>query len=169
MSAFGSPSCPPLAELGLGVHLAPHILPPRPAAPFDGRIEARVLAVRTFPGLDPRLLLGALTAGVRGLLVEAFGSGNVPCLENSLIPVLEAARATDVPVVIVSQSPRGAVDLGRYAGGVAAARAGAVGAGDMTPEAALAKLMVTLGRAGGGGAVRAVREAFAGAEVGEMG
>ncbi|MCC6557449.1 MAG: asparaginase, partial [Polyangiaceae bacterium] len=113
MSAFGSPSCAPLAELGLGVHLAPHILPPRPRAPFDGRLDARVLAVRIFPGLDPRLMHGALAAGVRGLLIEAFGAGNVPCLESSLIPVLESARATDVPVVIVSQSPRGAVDLGR--------------------------------------------------------
>ncbi len=27
MDAFGSPSCPPLAELGLGVQLAPHVLP----------------------------------------------------------------------------------------------------------------------------------------------
>ncbi|MCC6552070.1 MAG: L-asparaginase 1, partial [Polyangiaceae bacterium] len=91
-----------------------------------------------------------------------------PCLESSHIPVLASARATDGPVVIVSPAPRGAVDLGRYAGGVAAARAGAVGAADMTPEAALAKLMVTLGRAGGEGAVRAVREAFSVAQVGEM-
>jgi L-asparaginase len=168
MSAFGSPCCPPLAELGVGVHLAPHILPPRPLEPFDGRIEPRVLAVRTFPGLDPKLLLGALAAGVRGLVVEAFGTGNVPLSENSLIPVLDAARAIDVPVVIVSQSPRGAVDLGRYAGGAAAAKAGAIGAGDMTPEAALTKLMVTLGQAGSMGAVRAAREAFATVRVGEM-
>ena len=171
MSAFGSPSCPALVELGVGVHLGPHILPPRPIQPFDDRIEPRVLAVRTFPGLDPRLLLGALGAGVKGLVVEAFGSGNVPTQESSLVPVLEAARSVDVPVVIVSQSPRGSVDLGRYGGGAAAARAGAIGAGDMTAEAAVAKLMVTLGRAGGGeggGAVRAAREAFAQAWAGEV-
>jgi L-asparaginase len=168
MSAFGSPCCPPLAELGVGVHLAPHILPPRPIEPFDARIEPRVLAVRTFPGLDPKLLLGALGAGVRGLVVEAFGTGNVPLSESSLIPVFDTARAMDVPAVIVSQSPRGAVDLGRYAGGAAAAKAGAIGAGDMTPEAALAKLMVTVGRAASQGAVRAAREAFAASWVGEM-
>jgi L-asparaginase len=132
--------------------------------------------VRTFPGLDPKLLQGALSAGVRGMVIEAFGVGNVPMKENSLIPVVEAARALDVPVVIVSQSPRGAVDLTRYGGGVAVARAGAIGAGDMTTEAALAKLMITLGRATNeddgtceGGRVRAAREAFAVARVGEMG
>jgi L-asparaginase len=174
MSPFGSPSCPPLAELGVGVQIAPHVLAPRPAEPFDPRIEPRVLAVRTFPGLDPKLLLGALSAGVRGLVIEAFGAGNVPHLENSLIPVIEAARALDVPVVIASQSPRGAVDLKRYEGGAAAAGAGAIGAGDMTPEAALTKLMVTLGRAegvdggGGEGRIRSAREAFATARLGEM-
>jgi L-asparaginase len=174
LSAFGSPSCPPLADMGLGVQLGTHILPPRPAAAFDHRIEARVLAVRTFPGLDPKLLQGALASGVRGMIIEAFGTGNVPSQENSLIPVIEAARALDVPVVIVSQSPRGAVDLGRYTGGAAAAQAGAIGAGDMTFEAALAKLMITLGRTSPAegsqeaGRVRAAREAFAVACVGEM-
>jgi L-asparaginase len=99
----------------------------------------------------------------------------VPAQENSIIPVVEAARSLDVPVVIVSQSPRGCVDLSKYGGGVAVARAGAIGAGDMTTEAALAKLMITLGRVTNedgtseGGRVRAAREAFAIARVGEMG
>src|SRR6185369_13027113 len=47
MSAFGSPACEPLAELGLGVHLGGHVLPARSLAPFDPRIEPRVLALRT--------------------------------------------------------------------------------------------------------------------------
>jgi L-asparaginase len=170
MKAFGSPACPPLAELGLGAHLAPHILPPRPPAPFDARLEPQVLVVRTFPGLDPRLLQGALSTGVRGMVIEAFGAGNVPRRENSLVPVIEQAGAMDVPVVIVSQSPRGAVDLTRYQGGVAAAKAGAIGAGDMTSEAALTKLMIALGREGVGiGRVRAAREAFATSWAGEIG
>lgn len=170
MSAFGSPSCPPLAELGISVQIAPHVLPPRAPEPFDPRLEPRVLAVRTFPGLAPRLLHGALAAGVRGVVIEAFGAGNVPTLENSLIPVIEAARERDVPVVIVSQTARGMVDLDRYEGGSAARDAGAVGAGDMTPEAALAKLMITIGRAEGDprGRIVAAREAFAVARAGEM-
>src|SRR5262249_30720242 len=147
MSAFGSPSCPPLAELGLSVRVGPHVLPPRAPRPFDPRLEPRVIAVRTFPGLEPRLLRGAVAAGVKGLLIEGFGAGNVPHLENSLIPVIEAASERDVPVVIVSQTARGAVDLAAYEGGSAAHRAGAIGAGDMTPEAALTKLMITIGRA----------------------
>ena len=194
MSAFGSPTCPALAELGVGVQLGPHILPARSPRVFDPRLDARVLAVRTFPGLNPALLQRAITTGVHGMIIEAFGAGNVPHLENSLIPVIEKARTLDVPVVIVSQSPRGAVDLSRYEGGSAAARAGAIGAGDMTPEAALTKLMVTLGRVeppiaserlspspapdqpspaprgpAERGRVRAAREAFAAIWAGELG
>jgi L-asparaginase len=169
LSAFGSPSCPPLAELGVGVRIGGHVLPKRPLAPFDERIEPRVLSVRIFPGLDARLLQGALAAGVRGLVIEAFGAGNVPVLENSLVPVIESARERDVPTVIVSQSPRGAVDLRRYEGGAAAARAGAIAAGDMTPEAAVTKLMVTLGRTSDGeDKIARAREVFAHASVGEM-
>jgi L-asparaginase len=169
MSAFGSPACTPLAELGLGVHFSAHVLPKRAAAPFDARIEERVLAVRTFPGLDPRLLLGAIDAGVRGIVLEAFGAGNIPRLENSLVPVLEKARAMDVAVVIASQCPRGSVDLARYQGGAAASGAGAISAGDMTTEAALTKLMLALGRAESEGRVRTAREAFARSWAGEMG
>jgi L-asparaginase len=169
MSAFGSPSCPPLAELGIDVEIAPHVMHPRAAAPFDPRIEPRVFLLRTFPGLDPSVLFAILAKDIRGLVIEAFGAGNVPRLENSLVPAIEAATAQSVPVVIVSQSPRGAVDLARYEGGAAAARAGAISAGDMTSEAALTKLMIEVGRAAGApSVVEAVRAAFGRAAVGEM-
>ncbi len=170
MTAFGSPSCPPLADLGIGVVIAPHVLAPRPPAPFDPRIDPRVFLLRTFPGLDPSLVFAILSQGVRGLVIEAFGAGNVPRLENSLVPAIDAATAKGIPVVIVSQSPRGAVDLHRYEGGVAAARAGAISAADMTAEAALTKLMIELGRAAGTpDVVAGVREAFSKGSLGEMG
>ncbi|MEI8257006.1 MAG: asparaginase [Deltaproteobacteria bacterium] len=168
LSAFGSPACPPLADLGVGVQLGPHVLPKRALGAFDPRIEPRVLSVRIFPGLDPALLHGALRAGVQGIVIEAFGAGNIPMIERSLVPVIDAATKSDVPVVVASQCARGLVDLNRYRGGAAARDAGAIGAGDMTVEAALTKLMITLGRAGESGHVETAREAFAHAWAGEM-
>lgn len=169
MSAFGSPACAPLAELGLGVNLGKHLLEKREREVFDGRIEPKVMSVRTFPGLDPKLLHGALEAGVRGMVIEGYGAGNIPHLENSLVPVIERARSLDVPVVIVSQCPRGSVDLGRYQGGARAAAAGAISAQDMTTEAALTKLMIALGRVSEhAGRVLVAREAFATSWAGEM-
>jgi L-asparaginase len=168
LDAFASPGCPPLAHLGVGIELGSHILPPRERGTFDPRIEPRVLAVRLFPGLDPSLLLGALERGVRGLVIKAFGAGNVPTLDCSLIPVIERAVESDVPVVVVSQCLHAHVDLHAYAGGSAAHEAGAIGGGDMTDEAALTKLMITLGRSDKGNRVDAARTAFATAPVGEM-
>ncbi len=156
LAAFDSPNCPPLVELGVDVGIGPHVRPPAAIlAPFDGRIEPRVLAVRVFPGLDPALVQGALRVGVKGLVLEAYGTGNLPHLAGSLIPALEVARAQDVPVLVVSQCPRGFVDMSRYAGGAAAAEAGAISGGDMTREAAIAKVMVGLARLGPGPALRA--------------
>src|SRR5260221_7371335 len=60
LSAFGSPGSAPLAELGVGVQLGSHVLAPRARVPFDPRIEPRVPAAPTFPGLDPSLLHTAL-------------------------------------------------------------------------------------------------------------
>ena len=153
--AFDSPNLPPLVELGIGVEVASHVLPAAPLASFDDRLEPRVLAVRVFPGLDPALVSGAIRGGVRGLVLEAYGTGNLPNLGGSLIPALEEARERNVPVMVVSQCLHGFVELGQYEGGAAAQAAGAISAGDMTVEAALAKMMVGLGRHGTESALRA--------------
>jgi L-asparaginase len=153
--AFASPNAPALVDFGIGVSLAPHVRPRGALAPLDPRLEPRVLAVRVFPGLDPRLVVGAIRSGVRGLVLEAYGTGNLPNLAgSSLIPAIEEAAAHGVPVVVVSQCARGHVELERYEGGAAAAHAGAIDGGDMTVESAIAKLMVGLGRFQGPEAIR---------------
>jgi L-asparaginase len=95
---------------------------------------------------------------VRGLVLEAYGTGTLPNLVGSLIPALDEARERGVPVVVVSQCLRGFVDLGRYEGG------GVISGGDMTVEAALAKMMIGLARHGTGDELRTY---FATSVVGE--
>ena len=154
LDAFDSPNCAPLVKLGLGVEVSPHVRPAEALGALDDSLESRVLVVQLFPGLDPDLVRGAIRVGVRGLVLTAYGSGTLPNLQGSLIPALEEARAHDVPVVIVSQCHRGFVDLGKYEGGAAAKAAGAISGGDMTVEAAVAKLMIGLGRHGTGAELR---------------
>jgi L-asparaginase len=144
--AFDSPNCAPLVELGLGIDVAPHVRAASKLAPLDDRIDSRVLAVRIFPGLDPSLIRGALGVGVRGLVLSTYGTGNFPHAAGSIIPALEEARERGVPVVVVSQCPRGFVDMRKYAGGAEAQAAGAISGGDMTIEAAVSKLMIGLAR-----------------------
>lgn len=156
--AFDSPNCPPLVELGIGVEVADHVRARGALAEFDDRLDPRVLAVRIFPGIDPSLVSGALRVGVRGLVLEAYGTGNLPHLGGSLIPALEEARERGVPVLVVSQCLRGFVEMERYAGGAEAAAAGAISGGDMTVEAAIAKMMIGLGRYSEASSLRAFLE-----------
>ena len=134
------------------------LLPGGSLAPFDGRLDPRVLVVRVFPGLDPSWLLGALERGVRGLVLEAYGTGNLPLLGNSLMRVIEEASRRDIPCLVVTQCLQGSVALERYKGAIAATRAGAISGGDMTVEAAVAKMMIALGRLGNPAEIRAYLE-----------
>lgn len=148
LDAFDSPNCAPLVDLGIGVELAGHVRAPQDLAAFDDRLESKVLAVRVFPGLDPDLVTGAIRVGVKALVLTAYGTGTLPMLDGSLLPALEEARARGVPVLVVSQCHRGFVELDQYEGGAAAARVGAISGGEMTVEAAVAKMMIGLGRYG---------------------
>ena len=126
-------------------HFAPGL--PRRRLKLVDRLDPRVFLLKVFPGLDPALPL-SLLGQMRGLVVEAYGAGNVPVDEaggRSLRPVFEEARRRGVAVVVVSQAPRNAVDLSLYEGGSAALAEGAIGGGDMTSVAALTKLMHVLG------------------------
>lgn len=147
MDAFASPNFPALVELGLTEHISSHLLLSEGSlVPFDERIDPRVLVVRVYPGLDPTLLMHAIRNGVRGLVLEAYGTGNLPVLTNSLLGVVEEAFHCGIPCLIVTQCPKGSVALERYKGAIAAVKAGAISGGDMTIESAVTKMMIGLGR-----------------------
>jgi len=153
--AFASPNFPPLGTLGVHTHFQPGLRPkgrPRVLA----ALEPRVFLLKVFPGLNPSLPL-ALLPQVRGLVVEAYGAGNVPVdgsTGRSLLPLFRAARARGVPVLVVSQAPRSAVELGLYEGGAAIREEGAMDGGDLTVPAAVTKLMCGLALYSGAQALR---------------
>jgi L-asparaginase len=143
--AFASPNFPALGTLGVHARFLPG-LPPKGRPRLLERLEPRVFLLKVFPGLDPSLPL-LLLPHLRGLVVEAYGAGNVPVdarTGRSLLPLFVAARARKVPVVVVSQAQRNAVELGLYEGGAAISAAGAIDGGDLTAPAAVTKLMCGL-------------------------
>lgn len=144
--AFASPSQEPLVTLGLDVALEEHVRASVPLLPFDARVEPRVSFVRVFPGLDPEFALAGLRQGAKGLVLATYGTGTLPGGRGSLVPVLEEAQRLRVPVLVVSQCPRGYVELERYEAGLRAKKLGAIDGGALTQEAALAKMMVGLAR-----------------------
>ena len=153
--AFTSPNCPPLASLGVEIERGEHVRAPGPGITTPAAISGDVVSFRATPGLDPSIPARMLDAGVKGVVLEAYGSGNIPVRGRSFLPFLEAAAAKDIPVVMTTQCVHGGVELGLYEGGKLASDGGAISAGDMTTEAAVMKLAVLLGRGAGLPDVRA--------------
>ncbi len=145
--AFASPNFPVLAQVGLNIELRSDLLR-RPSGLFrvNREFSDQVLVLRILPGMAPDLLDPLLDGPARAIVLEAFGAGNVPIAENSLIPFIERAVGKGKIVALASQSPSGAVDLSLYECGSRAASAGAISCADMTVEAAAVKLMFLLGQ-----------------------
>ncbi len=143
--AFESPNFPVLGVLGVEATFSPG-LRPRGRFGLKERLDPRVFLLKVFPGMDPQIPL-AILPHVRGLVVEAYGAGNFPVsqqLGRSLLPLFKEARAQGKPILMVSQAYRNGVDLTLYESGAEAAAEGALSGGDMTPSAALVKLMHAL-------------------------
>ncbi|WP_306598999.1 asparaginase [Geothrix sp. 21YS21S-2] len=141
--AFESPNLPPLAELGLHVQIHPHAGAfPRQVPPRIGlALEPAIEVYAPFPGMPWRLP----DPGCRGVLIRAYGAGNLPMDRGDLRALLQHCRAQDLPVVIISQCISGGVDLATYDLGRQARAQGAISGGRHTPWAALAKLSLALG------------------------
>ncbi|HEY9766597.1 MAG TPA: asparaginase, partial [Chroococcales cyanobacterium] len=145
--AFASPNYPQLASVGLKIQIH-HGSVRRPTGLFRVQKEFvdKVLILRLFPGMSPEYLLPLLDSSIEAFLIEAYGAGNVPILEKSLVPFIERATEKKKIVALSSQSFEGSVDLELYECGTLAAQAGAISCGDMTTEAAAVKMMFLLGQ-----------------------
>lgn len=98
-----------------------------------------------FPGLRAEHLRALLASGVRGLLLECYGSGTGPSDDAELLAALKAAHEQGVVLAAISQCMHGHVEFGVYAAGSQLAATGLVSGGGMTREAALGKLFALLG------------------------
>jgi L-asparaginase len=160
--AFETPNLPPLAELGLHIHIHPHagVFPRQVPAGIGLALESSLAVYSPFPGMRWTLP----DDQVKGLLIQAFGAGNLPMERPDLLALLDHCRERGLPVVITSVCPWGGVDLATYELGRLAAERGAIAGGLHTRWAALAKMGLVLGA---GGSAADVRQAFAVSWAGE--
>jgi L-asparaginase type I len=107
---------------------------------FDTRLDDRVFLLKVFPGIPPQTLAKIVEMGYHGIVIEGFGSGNIPTDENALTGGILQAIDQGCFVVVSSQCAFGQADLSIYEVGRAALDVGAMSAYDMTSEAALVKL-----------------------------
>ncbi len=150
-NAFAAPSSGTLGQIGTDLSLVRQSIR-RPSDRFEAKIalDARVLALTVFPGVDTAMVAQNVKASaeagmLRALLIRGFGVGNVATDGLSdLRPLLANMTGSNLEVVISSQCYRGHTNLSMYPGGRALVDAGAIAAGDMTFEAAITKTMWAL-------------------------
>jgi len=147
---FGSPNYPALGDIGERIKIHQHrIAEPadngKHAFFADASFDPRVVDFALFPGIRPEALQTILGLdAVQGMVLRTFGAGNAP---NN--PELHAVigNAVDAGKVIVNVTScfEGQVEPGLYAASSALLDRGVTNGLDMTPEAALTKLMWLLG------------------------
>mmetsp|Transcript_8954 Transcript_8954/g.29448 ORF Transcript_8954/g.29448 Transcript_8954/m.29448 type:complete len:460 (+) Transcript_8954:44-1423(+) len=146
-AAFASPSFPVLANLGVDVAWNEQALL-RSQGVYRPRfnLNANVMRIPIVPGCDPRIAYGDLyERGVRGIVLEAFGCGNLPDLpELGWMPWLRAQLAQGMAVYLASQCGEGDLRPELYRSGSLAIELGAEGGPQMTPECAVVKMMLCL-------------------------
>ncbi len=129
--AFAAPGRGPVLRLA-GGSVLPLGRPARRAPlPVDLAEQLpRVDVIACYLGADAALLHAAVAAGAAGIVLEAFGAGNVP---PPIAEATEELAARGVPVLVCSRVPAGPVVPLYAAGGARLARGGAVFGGDLSP------------------------------------
>jgi L-asparaginase len=145
--AFETFNYPPLAKAGINIAFRNHLFLPMPTRPLTVRkqFDTRVAILKLFPGIGPEVVNSVLhTPGLQGAVIETYGSGNAPT-DPWFIQALEEAISRGVIIMNVTQCKAGSVVMRQYAASCDMDRIGVVGAGDITLEAAITKLMYLLG------------------------
>jgi L-asparaginase len=146
-NAFSSPGYPPLAILGVGVEFnAAAILSSREMGVYRPRfnLNPAVIRVPVVPGLTPQVAYGNLYGrGVRGIVLEVFGTGNLPDLDaHGWLPWLAEQRAAGLQVYLTSQCGGGMLHPELYRSGALALLLGVEAGPWMTPECSAVKMML---------------------------
>lgn len=147
-NAFESFNYPHLGDAGVNIVFhEEHIRKPdftKPLTPHFAT-DSDVIVFSLFPGIQESMVRHFLDArSLRGIVMRTFGSGNAP-QQPWLTQMLREVAERGVVVVNISQCAAGFVEMNRYDAGFHLKNALVVSGHDSTVEAAITKLMMSLG------------------------
>lgn len=142
--AFDSPEFPPLATAGISVEFKDTPKPVTKKLELYKFKKVNIGVIKIFPGIQFSVFDNIMTDELDGLVIETFGTGNVPDYDKSLLPVLKKARENGTIITVCSQCVAGTVTLGAYSTSSKLKDLGVASGLDMTTEAAVAKLYFLL-------------------------
>ena len=146
-SAFVSTNYPPLAQAGVHIHYDENQIARTTSKPLRPHylMNTNIVVLKLFPGISEQTVRSILNIpGLKGVVLETFGSGNAP-VKEWFLDLLKEAVDKGIVIVNVSQCMGGSVQMSRYGTGCKLEDAGVVSGYDSTTEAVLTKLMFLFG------------------------
>lgn len=105
-------------------------------------IKAKIGVVKLIPFGNEEVLRAILESNkLNGLILEVFGTGNMPDFSEELQKLFTIKVNKGLKVVLVSQCLKGEVSIGKYASSLNAQKLGFVSGSNLTVESCVAKMM----------------------------